>query len=63
MTRTANKLNYFLEISDDKNEWKIKVKVSQLWNAINFKSNNELMRVDMVLFDEKVSLTSSNHYY
>ena len=33
----------------------IRVRVTRMWEVLNIKTNNELMSVDLVLLDEKVS--------
>ena len=43
------------EISNQKDSWKVKVRIIRLWDAINLNSN-ELISLDMILLDEKVSL-------
>ena len=43
------------EISNQKDSWKVKVRIIRLWDAINL-SNNELISLDMILLDEEVSL-------
>jgi hypothetical protein len=45
--------NLINQLSDDKNNWKLRVKLSRMWNAVNRKTS-ELINVDMVLIDEKV---------
>ena len=43
------------EISNQKDSWKVKVRIIRLWDAINLNSN-ELISLDMILLDEEVSL-------
>ena len=43
------------EISNQKDSWKVKVRIIRLWDAINL-NNNELISLDMILLDEEVSL-------
>ena len=43
------------EIDTEKDNWNIKVRVTRMWEVINIKTTNELISVDLVLLDEKVS--------
>ena len=43
------------EISNQKDSWKVKVRIIRLWDAINL-NNNELISLDMILLDEEVTL-------
>jgi hypothetical protein len=45
--------NLINQLSDDKDNWKLRVRLSRMWNAINRKTS-ELISVDMVLIDENV---------
>ncbi|XP_073364787.1 uncharacterized protein [Aegilops tauschii subsp. strangulata] len=40
------------EISNQKDSWKVKVRIIRLWDAINL-NNNELISLDMILLDEE----------
>uniref|UniRef100_M8B8U6 Replication protein A 70 kDa DNA-binding subunit B/D first OB fold domain-containing protein n=1 Tax=Aegilops tauschii TaxID=37682 RepID=M8B8U6_AEGTA len=40
------------EISNQKDSWKVKVRIIRLWDAINL-SNNELISLDMIILDEE----------
>jgi hypothetical protein len=43
------------DINPARNDWKIKVRVSRIWKVVNTHQNDELISLDMVLIDEKVS--------
>ena len=45
--------NLINQLSDDKDNWKLRVRLSRMWNVVNRKTS-ELISVDMVLIDEKV---------
>ncbi|XP_021722587.1 uncharacterized protein LOC110690070 [Chenopodium quinoa] len=42
------------ELNSSKNDWKIKVRVSRLFDVLNFRKHNSLISLDMVLIDEVV---------
>ena len=44
-------LNYYIDKQREK--WKVKIRVSRMWDAINSK-NNEITSLDMILIDEQV---------
>ena len=43
------------EIDTEKDNRNIKVRVTRMWEVLNIKTTNELISVDLVLLDEKVS--------
>ena len=43
------------EIDTEKDNWNIKVRVTRMWEVLNIKTTNEIISVDLVLLDEKVS--------
>ena len=53
--RRNQKYNLLDEIDTEKDDWNIKVRVTRMWEVLNIKTNNELISVDLVLLDEKVS--------
>ena len=53
--RRNQKYNLLDEIDTEKDDWNIKVRVTRMWEVLNIKTNNELIIVDLVLLDEKVS--------
>ena len=55
MDRQNQRYNLLDEIDTEKDDWTIKVRVTRMWEVLNIKTNNELMSVDLVLLDEKVS--------
>ena len=55
MDRKSQRYNLLDEINTEKDDWNIKVRVTRMWEVLNLKTNNELMSVDLVLLDEKVS--------
>ena len=55
MDRENQRYNLFDEIDTKKDDWNIRVRVTRMWEVLNIKTNNELMSVDLVLLDEKVS--------
>ncbi|XP_074300167.1 replication protein A 70 kDa DNA-binding subunit B-like [Silene latifolia] len=50
---TSRSYSLINELNSSKNEWKIKIRVSRLWEVLNFRKNNSLICVDMVLIDEE----------
>ena len=44
-------LNYYID--KQKENWKVKIRVSRMWHAINSK-NNEIISLDMILIDEPI---------
>ena len=55
MDRQNQRYNLLDEIDTEKHNWNIRVRVTRMWEVLNIKTNNELMSVDLVLLDEKVS--------
>ena len=55
MDRQSQRYNLLDEIDTEKDDWNIRVRVTRMWEVLNIKTNNELMSVDLVLLDEKVS--------
>ena len=55
MDRQNQRYNLLDEIDTEKYDWNIRVKVTRMWEVLNIKTNNELISVDLVLLDEKVS--------
>ena len=55
MDKQYQRYNLLDEINTEKYDWNIRVKVTRMWEVLNIKTNNELMSVDLVLLDEKVS--------
>ena len=45
--------NLIKQLSDKKENWKVRVKLSRMWEAVNQK-NLKLISLDMVLIDEQV---------
>ena len=45
--------NLIKQLSDKKENWKVRVRLSRMWEAINRK-NLELISLDMILIDEQV---------
>ena len=45
--------NLINQLFDDKDNWKLRVRLSRMWDAVNRKTS-ELISVDMVIIDEKV---------
>ena len=44
-------------IDKHKENWKVKIRISRMWNAINSK-NNDIISLDMILIDEQVYFSS-----
>ena len=44
-------------IDKHKENWKVKIRISRMWNAINSK-NNDIISLDMILIDEQVCFSS-----
>ena len=55
MDRQNQRYNLLDEIDSEKDDWDIRVRVTRMWEVLNIKTNNQLMSVDLVLLDEKVS--------
>ena len=55
MDTENQRCNLLDEIDTEKYNWNIRVRVTRTWEVHNIKTNNELMSVDLVLLDEKVS--------
>ena len=55
MDRQNQIYNLLDKIDTEKDDWNIRVRVTRMWEVLNIKTNNELMSVDLVLLDEKVS--------
>ena len=55
MDTQNRRCNLLDEIDTEKYNWNIRVRVTRMWEVLNIKTNNELMSVDLVLLDEKVS--------
>ena len=55
MDRQNQRYNLLDEVDSEKDDWDIRVRVTRMWEVLNIKTNNELMSVDLVLLDEKVS--------
>ena len=55
MDTQNQRCNLLDEIDTEKYNWNIRVRVTRMWEVLNIKTNNELMNVDLVLLDEKVS--------
>ena len=55
MDRQCQRYNLLDEINTEKDDWNIRVRVTRMWEVLNIKTNNELMSIDLVLLDEKVS--------
>ena len=43
------------QISRDKDNSKVKVRVLRMWDAINIANNHDLISLDMILVDEEVN--------
>jgi hypothetical protein len=44
------------QLTREKIQWWIRVRVTRKWNSVNINKENELMSVDLIVLDEKVSL-------
>jgi hypothetical protein len=53
--------NLIKQLSNEKDNWKLRVKLSRMWNAVNRKKS-ELISVDLVLIDEKVRFTIKHNF-
>ncbi len=51
----AMSYTHLSQISPDKDNWTIMVRVARMWDAINTKTN-EFISLDMILIDEEVSI-------
>ena len=43
------------QISKDKDNSKVKVRVLRMWDAINIANNHDLISLDMILVDKEVN--------
>ncbi|XP_077252562.1 replication protein A 70 kDa DNA-binding subunit B-like [Tasmannia lanceolata] len=41
------------ELHKDKQDWQIHVRITRMWDAVNIKSNNELISLELILLDEE----------
>ena len=55
MDTQNQRCNLLDEIDTEKYNWNIRVRVTRMWEVLNSKTNNELMSVDLVLLDKKIS--------
>ena len=55
MDRQNQRYNLLDEVDSEKDDWDIRVRVTRMWEVLNIKTNNQIMSVDLVLLDEKVS--------
>jgi hypothetical protein len=53
--------NLIKQLSNEKDNWKLRIRLSRMWNAINRK-NLELISVDLVLIDEKVRFNIKHNF-
>ena len=53
--------NLIKQLSNEKDNWKLRVRLSRLWNAVNRKKS-ELISVDLVLIDEKVRFNIKHNF-
>ncbi|MQM19461.1 hypothetical protein Taro_052466, partial [Colocasia esculenta] len=51
----APKIDFIDEINPFKETWKIKVKVTTLWNTTKFNNPEEVFSIDFILIDENES--------
>ncbi|KAF3966612.1 hypothetical protein CMV_009298 [Castanea mollissima] len=48
--------NFLDQISDAKETWRIRVRICRLWKAVNKRSGNNFISLDMIFIDEKKNL-------
>ena len=53
--------NLIKQLSNEKDNWKLRVRLSRMWNAVNRK-NSELISVDLVLIDENVRFNINHNF-
>ena len=53
--------NLIKQLSKEKDNWKLRVRLSRMWNAVNRKKS-ELISVDLVLIDEKVRFNIKHNF-
>ena len=54
--------NLIKQLSNEKDNWKLRVKLSRMWNAVNRKKS-ELISVDLVLIDENVRFNIKHNFF
>lgn len=42
------------DLSNAHEKWKIKVRVTRMWDSFNFRNNNRFISLDMIFLDENV---------
>ena len=56
--------NFLDQIFDDKETWRIRVRIRRMWKAMNKRSGNNLISLDMLIFiDEKVIILHNNKMF
>ena len=56
--------NFLDQISDDKETWRIRVRIPRMWKVVNKRSGNNLISLDMIIFiDEKVIILHNNEMF
>jgi hypothetical protein len=48
--------NLLSDLTQEKKNWEIKVRIVRIWESTNPASNNEVMSLDCMLLDEKVCI-------
>ena len=51
------------QISDAKETWKIRVRICRMWKAVNKRSGNNFISLDMIFIDEKVIILDNNKMF
>ena len=51
------------QISDAKETWRIRVRICRMWKAVNKRSGNNLISLDMIFIDKKVIILHNNEMF
>ena len=51
------------QIFDAKETWKIRVRICKMWKAVNKRSGNNFISLDMIFIDEKFIILDNNKMF
>ena len=55
--------SFLNQISDAKETWRIRVRIYIMWKAVNKRSENNLISLDMIFIDKKVIILHNNEMF
>ncbi|KAF9615295.1 hypothetical protein IFM89_022622 [Coptis chinensis] len=55
----TGKFNFFDEVNDKSDSWKVRARISRMWEAVNLQDKTQSYGLHMLLLDEKNLITSS----